>query len=99
MDREPASKRKNIRVIPASAQHVEAMEALQFLIYEATPDDRGDCLTADMFRQHLAVFPEGQFITLDTETNRIVGITASMRMNFDASRPFIEPWVVTTGYG
>ncbi len=96
---EAGSKRENIRVIPSALEYVEEMQGLQFLIYDATPDDYGDCLTAAMFRQHVQVFPQGQFIALDTDTGRIVGITVSMRMNFDPSRPFVEPWVTTTGYG
>jgi hypothetical protein len=93
------SKRDNIRVIPSALEYVEEMQDLLFLIYDVTSDDYEDLFTAEMFGQHLQVFPEGQFIALDSEAERIVGITVSMRMNFDASRPFVEPWVTTTGYG
>jgi hypothetical protein len=86
-------------VIPSALEYAEDMQDLQFLIYEATPDDYGDLFTAEKFRQHLRVFPEGQFIALDTETGRIVGITASMRMDFDPERPFVESWTTTTGFG
>jgi|FLYN01.1.fsa_nt_gi GNAT superfamily N-acetyltransferase len=92
-------KRDNILLLPSAVEYAEEMEALQFLVYEATADDYGDCLTADMFRRHMQVFPEGQFIALDTDSERIVGLTASMRMNFDITRPFAEPWVVTIGHG
>lgn len=96
---EPASRRKNIMVLPSAAEYADEMEDLQLLIYNATADNRGDCLTAAMFRCHLRVFPEGQFIAQDTDTGRIVGITASMRMNFDPDKPMAEPWMVTIGGG
>ena len=92
-------KREHIVVIPSALEYAEEMQNLQFLIYEATPDDYGDCLTAAMFRQHVQVFPEGQFVALDSETGRVVGITASLRMRFDAERPFLESWTTTTGFG
>lgn len=31
-----------------------------------------------------AIFPAGQFIALDKTTNRVVGLTVSMRVNLDA---------------
>jgi hypothetical protein len=92
-------KREHIVVIPSALDYAEEMQDLQFLIYDATPDDYGDCLTAAKFRQHLQAFPEGQFVALDTETGRIVGITASLRMRFDPERPFLESWATTTGDG
>jgi hypothetical protein len=93
------SKRDHILVIPSALEYVEEMQDLLYLIYDVTPDDYGDLFTAAMFRQHLQVFPEGQFIALDTDSERIVGITVSMRMDFDPAKPFVEPWVTTTGYG
>jgi hypothetical protein len=94
-----ASRRKNIQVIPSALEYVEDMQDLLYLIYDATPDDYGDLFTAEMFRQHLQVFPEGQFIARDGDNGKLVGITVSMRMDFDPAKPFVEPWVKTIGYG
>lgn len=78
-----------IAVVPSSERYVGQMEMCHQLAYgytleNATPDDEAEALTAEKFRQHLAIFPEGQFIALDTASDRVVGLTASMRVNLDA---------------
>jgi hypothetical protein len=50
-----------------------------------------------MFRRHMQIFPEGQFVAL--EAGRVVGLTASMRIPFDPAHPFIEPWFTTISDG
>jgi GNAT superfamily N-acetyltransferase len=93
-----ASRRENITVIPSAREYAEAMEDLQVLVYEmGEREECDDCLTAARFREHIRVFPEGQFIALDG--GRVVGLTASMRMRFDPSQPMAEPWTVTIGNG
>jgi GNAT superfamily N-acetyltransferase len=95
---EPASRRKKITIIPSSVEYVQAMEALQIVVYEMdAPEECDDCLTAVKLREHIRIFPEGQFIALDG--GQVVGITASMRMNFDTKQPMAEPWTVTIGNG
>lgn len=87
-----------IRIMPSSARYVEQMEALQHTAYGTTPGD-DECLTADMFLEHIARFPEGQYIAVDSE-DRVIGMTASMRMNFDPRQPALtDPWWVAVGYG
>jgi GNAT superfamily N-acetyltransferase len=98
MDKEPGSK-SVIRILPTTAAYAEEMEALHCLTYDIEPGECDDCLTAAKFRQHVRVFPEGQFVALDTATNRIVGLTVSMRIDFDPNRPFVEPWMNTIGDG
>jgi len=92
------STREHIVVIPSAVEYAQAMEALQFLVYDiGSLDDCDDCLTAAKFREHVRIFPEGQFIALDG--GRVVGVTASMRINFDPDQPMAEPWVKTIGDG
>ncbi len=83
-----------IVVVPASKEHVEQMAALQRIAYE---DD--DILTAENFASHLRYFPEGQFVALDTATDAVVGLTASMRIDFNRAEKLLESWHVTTGDG
>jgi len=61
-------------------------------------DDAAEALTAEKFRQHLAIFPEGQFIALDKTTDRVVGLTASMRVNLDA-HDAAKSWAELTNDG
>jgi hypothetical protein len=58
----------------------------------------GEALTADKFRQHLAIFPEGQFMALDKATDRVVGLTVSMRVNLDANDA-AKSWAELTNDG
>ncbi|MEZ4668506.1 MAG: hypothetical protein R3E39_11365 [Anaerolineae bacterium] len=58
------------------------MEQCHQLAYGYTPQTVSyEDLTAEKFRQHLAIFPEGQFVAVDRRTDRVVGLTVSMRAN------------------
>lgn len=94
LQREPSL----IAVIHTSEAYFGQMEALQADAYSCKLGEDG-LLTADHFREHLRVFPEGQFIAVDTETNRVVGMTVSMRMDFNPSQPLLDSWNATTSYG
>jgi hypothetical protein len=91
----------DIAVIPSAPQYAEQMERLHQLAYgyvSYTPSDEcSECLTAAKFRNHLRVFPEGQFIAL--AANEVVGATVSMLMDYDPARPVLEPWVKLTDFG
>lgn len=72
----------NIAVVPSSSNYLAQMEQCHQLAYGYTPQQvSSEDLTAEKFRQHLAVFPAGQFIALDRRTDRVVGLTVSMRVN------------------
>ena len=77
-----------IAVVPSSAKYLGQMEMCHQLAYGYTLDNAsevdGEALTAEKFRQHLAIFPEGQFMALDKATDRVVGLTVSMRVNLNA---------------
>jgi hypothetical protein len=97
---EPASTNSNsIRILPSSAEYADQMEELTGTVYECNPRESEGTLTADHFRQHLNVFPEGQFIAVDALTQRVVGLTASMRTTYDPRHLRLEPWWDTIGYG
>ncbi|MBZ0294401.1 MAG: hypothetical protein K8L99_17695 [Anaerolineae bacterium] len=95
------SKRESasIRIISGSKPYAQQIEELQSLVYEVNAADYDDCITAEKFRRYLEIFPEGQFLALNTATDQVVGVTTSMRIHFDVNRPMVEPWVKTTGFG
>jgi len=92
-----------IAVVPSSAKYVGQMEMCHQLAYgytldAATPQDEAEALTAEKFRQHLAIFPAGQFIALDKATDRVVGLTVSMRVNLNA-HDAAKSWAELTNDG
>ncbi|MEO8606999.1 MAG: hypothetical protein ABI690_03920 [Chloroflexota bacterium] len=97
-DKEPASQ-NGITIIPSSAQYAEQMEIMTGIVYDLDPRQDDSCFYADHFREHLNVFPEGQFIAIDTQTDTVIGLTVSMRYNFNSDRPTLEPWWHVIGYG
>lgn len=94
-----------ITIAPTRLEFAAPMQALTDAVYDVAPgDDPGECLRADHFRHHLALFPEGQFVALmqaddPDQPQRVVGLTASMRIDFDPENPFVEPWTETISGG
>jgi hypothetical protein len=89
----------HIIVIQAQPEHVQGMEDLIRAVYEVPADVPIDDLGADQFRSHIQIFPEGQLVALDASTNRVVGTSTNMRMDFDLSNPVLKPWLETVDYG
>jgi len=84
-------------VVPSSAHYLAQMETCHQLAYGYTLDNPSEAdneaLTADKFRQHLEIFPAGQFIAVDKKTDRVVGLTVSMRVDLkahDAAKSWAE---------
>lgn len=88
---------KEFIIIPSQVKYAAQMEALQRIAYQTLSGE--ECFTADMFCKHLEIFPEGQFSAIETETDRVVGVTVSMRMQFNPEHPHAEPWMNTVDYG
>lgn len=97
-DLEPASDNP-IVILPTSAAYADQMETLTGIVYDVNPREAEGCLTAEHFRRHVEVFPEGQFIAVDRRSQQVVGLTASMRFDYNPARPILEPWWYTIGYG
>lgn len=85
-----------IVVIPSAPRYADQMIELMCAAYGCSPDET---FSAGQFRSHMQVFPEGQFIALDVKADRVVGLTASMRLDFDPRSPLTASWVETTAYG
>jgi GNAT superfamily N-acetyltransferase len=94
MPRYPADQ---IVVAPSLESDAEAMAALMALVYNAHAEGFEQIFSTEQFRHHIAIFPEGQFTAFHGD--RIVGVTVSMRIDFDPAHPFIEPWWQTIGGG
>jgi GNAT superfamily N-acetyltransferase len=88
---------KRISIVPSSPRYAEQMEDLMHAVYGSTRENPDGTFSAAMFRRHMQIFPEGQFVAL--EAGRVVGLTASMRIPFDPAHPFIENWYVTISDG
>ena len=88
---------REITIIRSQARYAEAMQALSETVYGYEASDENQILTAEQFRHHLTIFPEGQFTALDGD--RVVGVTVSMRIDFDPANPFIESWWTTINRG
>lgn len=96
---EPASPNA-IQILPSSKQYVEQMEALMASVYQLDPQDpENEVFTAAQFTHHLSVFPEGQFVAVDTATNKVVGLTVSMRVHFNPQQPMLDSWWELIGQG
>lgn len=87
-----------IRVLPAAERYVSQMELCHQLAYgyTASPHDV-EALTADKFRQHLRLFPEGQFMALDADT--VVGTSTNMRLDINLHNHSPKSWAEVTNDG
>jgi predicted N-acetyltransferase YhbS len=63
--------------------HAEALEALQRVVFPTLAADQR--FTADHYRHHLTLFPEGQFVV--TRGDRVVAATTTLRRHVDFDRP------------
>ncbi len=90
---------KRIAILPGAPEYAQPMEELTGIVYGIDPRDDDKCLNADHYRHHLAVFPEGQFVAVDTETNQVVGLTLGMRTNRGPHNPMIAQWWDVIGQG
>lgn len=86
-------------IIPSTATYAMQMEQIQRAAYGIAEHEPVDVLNADHFRRHIEIFPEGQFMALDPQTDRVVGTTTSMRRQFDLSHPYLDPWEESIDYG
>ena len=89
-----------IVVIPSTLEYVDQMARCHQLAYDYTSANiTNEDLTAEKFARHLDIFPEGQFIALEVETNTVIGVTSSMRLNLDPHQPSLRSWAEITNDG
>lgn len=95
---EPASM-NGISIIPSSEAYFEQMEILNGVIYDCDPREDDTSFTVEHYRLHRDIFAEGQFIAVETATNRVVGMTSCMRTHHQPSIRHHDSWWSTIGDG
>jgi GNAT superfamily N-acetyltransferase len=89
---------ESILVLPSDPKDAGQMAETMSAVYEVDwREADAQIFSPEQFRHQISLFPEGQFTAFHGE--RVVGVTVSMRMNFDPTNPFIEPWWETIGGG
>lgn len=85
--------RPRVRIAQAAPEHAEALAELQRLVFPNLAAH--ELMTAEHFRLHQAVFPEGEFVALAAdapdgtplERERVVGLGSGFLVDFDLQRP------------
>jgi GNAT superfamily N-acetyltransferase len=79
-----------IEIVQTQLEHIEGLEAVQRVVFAHLPEIAQ--YSAEMYRRHIAIFPEGQFTALVTENGQkiVAGGTTTFRIkDFDHVRqPF-----------
>lgn len=89
-----------IVVIPSRLEYVDQMVQCHQIAYDYTSAElSNEDLTPEKFASHLEIFPEGQFIALEVETDTVIGLTSSMRLNIDPHKPSLRSWAEITNDG
>ncbi|HUQ03768.1 MAG TPA: GNAT family N-acetyltransferase [Kofleriaceae bacterium] len=71
-----------VRTEPA---HAEALEELQELVFPTlAPEQR---FRAAHYRRHVELFPDGQLCVVEEASGRVVGMTSTIRLDFDVAHP------------
>lgn len=72
-----------LEVVPTGPAHVEGLAELQRIVFPTlAPEERFE---ARHYLRHLELFPEGQLCVVDGD--RVVGMTSTIRMDFDFAHP------------
>jgi hypothetical protein len=96
MQYQPLPQDERFVIVPSKPQYVNQMVDVMCATYNVSPLET---YHPDQFRSQIRVFPEGQFVALDRETGRVVGLTVSMRVDYQPEQPLLESWIETTNYG
>jgi hypothetical protein len=95
--RKQYEEREQFVIQPATPEHTEAIQVLAGLAYGIDAELSKDWFAPEQYRSRIDHFPEGQFIALDN--GQVVGMTSSMRFQYNGESTFHEDWDHTTGYG
>jgi len=69
---------RKIEIVNTLPEHFAGVETLTRAIYPGSPP-----WTSVQLASHLEMFPDGQFVALDSESNRVVGMAASLIVLWD----------------
>lgn len=62
-------------------EDAEALEALQVIVFPTLED--AERFKRQHYLKHIELFPEGQFVAFESDERRVVGMTSTIRMDFD----------------
>ncbi len=71
--------RSGIVVVSTRAEHDAQLERLQEICFPSL--DTSERFKKEQYLKHIEIFPDGQFVALNGE--RVVGMTSTLRMEFD----------------
>lgn len=92
----PQDNGSSIHVVPTAAKHAQEISDLTCRTYGFAPEES---YSVEEVLSQIKHFPEGQFVAVDTRTDKVVGYTMSMRIDYNPNYPLLESWVETTNYG
>jgi GNAT superfamily N-acetyltransferase len=101
MTTQSASRNPDILIQQSTPTYALQMEELFRLVFDpqSTHETCEECIDAAQYTHHMTLFPEGQFIALERATDRVVGVTTSMRCHYDPAHPHLERWYQSVGEG
>jgi GNAT superfamily N-acetyltransferase len=77
---------KGLAVRQTGPEHVDGLAELQSIVFPTLAAE--ERFTAANYRKHIELFPDGQMCVVDTEAgDRVVGMTSTIRMDFDFAHP------------
>ena len=80
-------------VVNTRPEHFEGIRALTEMVYPGSPP-----WSLKQLQSHLDIFPEGQFVVIDDDTNIVIGMAASLIVWWD-DYAFTENWASFTDHG
>lgn len=91
----------SITIRPAQPADTPAMDALFRAAFDpgASREDCDECLFEEHYRHHLSIFPEGQFVAVDGQSGRVIGMSSAIRTSYDPAHPHLDSWWQSIGQG
>jgi GNAT superfamily N-acetyltransferase len=83
----------HIEIVNTREEHTKAAAAMQRACFPTLPEE--DYFSAEHYRSHIQVFPEGQFVALAHMPDgvRLAAASSSMRTNFDPPPKHYIPFI------
>jgi GNAT superfamily N-acetyltransferase len=76
---------QGLAVCHTGPEHADALEELQRIVFPTlAPAER---FVAAHYRKHIELFPDGQFCVVEEVSGRVVGMTSTIRLDFDFAHP------------
>jgi GNAT superfamily N-acetyltransferase len=74
-----------LAVVRTQPEHAGALEELQRIVFPTlAPEQR---FRAEHYQKHVELFPDGQLCVVEEATARVVGMTSTIRLDFDFAHP------------